>query len=202
MIIYLNSNGELTCETPKPGETVANLVDAVLAFCQTSVDCAICSNTCCSGLTVYPDNVFLRRLLTIAGEDAASFAKAEITGSVLAFGKSSGYWYMKQNCQGRCKFLSAKNRCLIYPARPLVCRLHVCYNIDHHFQQLKNLIYFSYREALRWELAHEFRLEHYLLHKDFLVANPTLNCTAYVTAIASIIDWAAKAPERSFVPTL
>ena len=187
MDIFLNDIGELSCEKPGPLITVADLADAVNRFCHANINCSTCTNTCCSGLCVYADNIFFRNLSERASRTLSDSDTLDLILSVLKLDFTMR-WTVTPNRSGTCRFLSHKNRCLIYEARPLVCRLHTCLKCSPEFQDLKNNLYYAYREALKTEIQP-------LLPKGTLslisnnVTNPVLGMSNYNTRIRDILLW-------------
>jgi len=188
MEVYINEIGELTCEAPTPQSTVSDLIDATLRFCRTHIDCSLCSHTCCSGLIVYADNIFIKnlsntKLVTIDKQD--SF---ELILRVLKLDHTAK-WTLAQNSDGKCIFLSREYRCLIYEARPLVCRMHTCIKCQQSYIEMKNSLYYAYQQALKMEMQN-------LLSSVKSPPDPYPNCTNpafgmknYDTLISDILKW-------------
>ncbi|MCX7781143.1 MAG: YkgJ family cysteine cluster protein [Negativicutes bacterium] len=188
MELFLNKNGEIACDSPDPKATVADLIEAVSAFCRQNIDCAACKHTCCAGLTVYADTVFLKSMSQIARQTMNDQDNSNFTRRVLTL-DYTGRWAVAKNLDGRCKFLSHSGRCLIYACRPLVCRLHICLKCDHNFQELKNSIYYAYQTALQAKMHH--LAPHSRLADDYspVWANPVMEVENYKTAIRDILAY-------------
>lgn len=178
MEIYLTAAGEVACTPPGPADTVAGLVAAVLGFAAGRIDCAACRDTCCAGLPVYADNVFAARLAALAlpahgGPDAA------LVRRLLVFDPATGRWRLPHTV-GRCRFLAAGGRCLIYDIRPLVCRLHLCIPSDPAFRCLKDRLYHAYQNALVAELAGAPS-----------AGNPVAGAAGYDVPIGLVLAWSS-----------
>lgn len=152
MEIFLNAAGEITCGTPGHESTVADLIMAMERFCLANIDCSLCTNTCCSGFIVYADNIFIRNVRALLSCEGTS-AAADLMFELLRRDPHSRKWYIPQKADGKCIFLAPDGKCLIYQARPLVCRLHVCRKHESGFRKLKDDIYYAYQQALKLETA-------------------------------------------------
>jgi Fe-S-cluster containining protein len=189
MIVFINSQGELTCSGLGISTSVSDMINAVLDFCEKHVDCAACRQTCCAGLTVYPDHIFLDRLLQLSRHSLSDQDLAALPTRLLRFDKDAGKWFLPQSDDGCCKFLSRTNRCTIYEARPLVCRLHICGKIESGFKQVKNNIYFAYQDALRLEMTRWLQPEPSSAANVWRTANPALSVASYNVPVAAIQSW-------------
>ncbi len=187
MEIYLTAGGEVACRPPGPAATVADLLAAMERFGRGAVDCAGCTHTCCAGLMVFADSVFVRSLCTLARPALGGPAADDLPRRVLRLDPGSRRWLLRPDAAGRCRFLAADGRCLIYGARPLVCRLHLCLPSEAGFARLKDDLYFAYRHALACEMA---GLDG---NAPAAAANPLIGATAYDTVIGVAAAWARAA---------
>lgn len=189
MVVFINNQGELACSGLDTGATVNDLIHAVLQFCERHINCTGCPQTCCAGLTVYPDHVFLHRLLELSRHSLDRQDLDDLPGRLMGYDPAAGKWFLRQHSGGRCPFLSPAGRCMIYAARPLVCRLHVCGSIEPGFRELKFTLYAAYQDALCREMAHrlppELRPSATAGHPD----NPVAGKTDYDTPVFAISAW-------------
>lgn len=184
MEIYLTAAGEVACRPPAPEDTVADLLAAMERFGRGAVDCAGCAHTCCAGLPVFADNVFVRSLCALARPAVGGQTADELPRRVLVLDHGSRRWLLRPDRAGRCRFLAADGRCLIYGVRPLVCRLHLCLPGEAGFVRLKDNLYFAYRHALAYELAGPDG------YAPAAAANPLIGATAYDAVIGGVAAWA------------
>lgn len=189
MEIYRNDQGEITCDRLDSDTSVSDLIQAVLRFCHAHVDCTTCIETCCSGLTVYPDHVFLKNLLSISHLTISDQDLADLPWRIMRFDKVTQKWFLPQNGDGSCKFLSQKGRCLLYETRPLVCRLHVCGTVEPVFKKIKDDIYFAYQSALGLEMARLQNGRRLQAVEDAEIANPVSLVDTYEVRVSDILDW-------------
>jgi Fe-S-cluster containining protein len=183
MEMYLTTAGEVACRPPGPAATVADLLAAMELFGRGAVDCTGCTHTCCAGLMVFADNVFVRSLCSLARPAVGGQAADDLPRRVLRLDPGSRRWLLRPDKAGRCRFLAADGRCLIYGVRPLVCRLHLCLPSEAGFARLKDNLYFAYRHALACELAGLER------HAPAAAANPLIGATAYDAVIGLVAAW-------------
>jgi Fe-S-cluster containining protein len=183
MEVYLTPAGEVTCGPPAAADTVADLLAAMAAFGGGAVDCAGCRQTCCAGLPVFADNVFVRSLCALAGPAVGAAAAASLPRHFLWLDAGTGRWLLRPDRAGRCRFLAADGRCLIYGVRPLVCRLHLCLPSEAGFAGLKAKLYFAYRHALACELAGPDG------RAPAAAGNPLIGATAYDAVIGAVTAW-------------
>lgn len=197
MYLYLNSRGEIDCGRLSADSTVSDMINAVLYFCQKHVNCGICTDTCCAGLLVYTDHVFLHNLLHVSKQGLDKQDLAEMPSRVMRFNAISQSWFLPPNEAGRCRFLSHSGRCLIYRIRPLVCRMHVCGRIEPGFKQIKDTIYSAYQSALRSEMTRILHGGRPLEDTDDGLANPVFRTETYDVTIRDILCWSQAMQERS-----
>lgn len=188
MEVYINKAGELTCQAPDPQATVANLIDAIVGFCQLHIDCTACSNTCCSGLIVYADHIFIKNLSNTARRSMDEHDSLELPLRILKMDHTRK-WTMLQNADGKCKFLSRKGRCMIYEARPLVCRMHTCLKCERSFKETKDSIYYAYQEALKIEMKNLLSKGIDQSTPDYNYTNPLLGMNNYNAVICDVVKW-------------
>lgn len=188
MEIYLNATGELACSSPNHNSTVADLIDAVIGFCRQHIDCSACHNTCCAGLSVYADNIFLKNLTSTALRTMDERESIDLVLRVLKLDHTMK-WTLLKNADSKCTFLSRKGKCLIYEARPLVCRLHTCINCEPSFQEMKNTLYYAYQEALKVEMQDLLPSKAISPSHRRSCANPLLGMTTYDSLIPVVISW-------------
>lgn len=194
MEIYLNQAGELTCSKPCPKSTVADLIDAVLRFCRQHIDCSGCSNTCCAGLTVYVDNVFIKNLSNTALRAMAEHESIDLISRVLKR-DSTMKWTLLKNTDRKCKFLSRIGKCLIYEARPLVCRLHTCLKCEPDFQKMKSSLYYAYQEAAKVEMQQLLSMKE-TSSTAYCCTNPLVGMNSYEAIIADVVEWSQAMQRR------
>lgn len=187
MEIYLTPAGKVACRPPAPEATVVELLAAMERFGRGAIDCTGCAHTCCAGLMVFADNVFVRSLCALARPTVGGQAADDLPRRVLRLDPGSRRWLLRPDRAGHCRFLAADGRCLIYGARPLVCRLHLCLPIEAGLARLKDSLYFAYRHALACELAGLGG------HEPAAAANPLIGATAYDAVIGLVTAWAQKA---------
>lgn len=189
MNVFINNQGELTCSGLDANNTVTDLINAVMDFCKMHINCTDCTQTCCAGLTVYPDHVFLYRLLRLSRQSLSRQDLMDLPIRVMRYDPVAGRWFLLQRNNGRCLFLSQTNRCMIYEARPLVCRLHVCGNIESGLRKMKNALYFAYQDALHQEMA--YRLPQKLRSAVSIrhTTNPVLGNLTYDTPLSVVWEW-------------
>ncbi len=187
MEVYLTAAGEVAVRPSAPEATVAGLLAAMAVFGRGAVDCAGCAHTCCAGLPVFADNVFVRSLCALARPAVGGREAGELPRRVLRLDPLSHRWLLRPDGAGRCRFLAADGRCLIYGVRPLVCRLHLCLPSEAAFARLKDDLYFAYRHALACELA---GLDG---QAPAAAANPLIGATAYDAVIGDVAAWARAA---------
>lgn len=188
MEVYLNKAGELACSVPGAKSTVADLAEAVIRFCRQNIDCSCCRNTCCAGLTVYADNVFLKNLtntelLTLDERDSMEFILRALKLD------DTRRWTLSKKADGECIFLSRTGKCVIYESRPLVCRLHTCLKCEPGFQDMKNSLYYAYQEALKEEMEDLPAVKKTSLSSRGSCANPVLGMTTYDALISEVVSW-------------
>jgi Fe-S-cluster containining protein len=191
MKIYINREGEITCTPPDAQATVAELIGAVQEFCLVHIDCSCCRDTCCTGLAVFGDNVFIKQLLRMSREAVGDQYPASLILYTLHLDQGTRKWFVPQTAASGCRFLSRTGRCLIYQTRPLVCRLHTCGKIEANYVQLKRDLYYAYQAALQVEMTN-------LLAKtgirqcrqdNSISSNPVISKDNYDSTIAEIITW-------------
>ncbi|MDR7867103.1 MAG: YkgJ family cysteine cluster protein [Sporomusaceae bacterium] len=187
MEIYLTAAGEVACRPPAPEGTVAGLLAAMERFGRGAVDCTDCAHTCCAGLPVFADNVFVRSLCALARPAVGGQEGDELARRVLRLDPLSRRWLLRPDGAGRCRLLAADGRCLIYRVRPLVCRLHLCLPSEAGFARLKDDLYFAYRHALACELAGPDGFA------PAAAANPLIGATDYDAVIGLVAAWARAA---------
>lgn len=183
MEIYLTAAGEVAVRPPVPEGTVAELSAAMEAFGRGAVDCAGCAHTCCAGLPVFADNVFVRSLCAVARPAVGEREADALPRRVLRLDPRSRRWLLRPDGAGRCRFLATDGRCLIYGVRPLVCRLHLCLPSEAAFARLKESLYFAYRHALACELA---SLDS---NAPPAAANPLIGAASYDAVIGDVARW-------------
>ena len=176
MIVYLDTNGELTCGPVSETDTVADLAVAVEEFCRLRLDCGNCLNTCCAGLIVHADSVFVNSLDRLVRQADGEYWLPRTLGR----DERTGKWFLPPKEDGCCRYLSARGRCLIYRFRPLVCRLHTCFPAAEEYGRLKEDIYFVYQEVLKERMTGKPTGVHPL---------PAMN--DYRTGLRVIREWAA-----------
>lgn len=177
MEIYLTPGGEVSCRPSGSQDTVADLLRAMEIFCSSHIDCAGCTHTCCAGLVVYADNVFARRLAALGA--ATDRDAAGLPARILCLHPGTRRWFLPANEAGRCRFLAADGRCIIYRDRPLVCRLHLCLKSEAGFARLKDELYHAYRHALACEMA----------GWTSTAANPLIGAADYDAPLGLIAAW-------------
>lgn len=200
MHVYLNSLGEIACEDLGQDVTVSDMSEAIVRFCQNHIDCTICAETCCAGLIVYPDHVFVKSLLHVSRQSLDESDEADLPLRVMRFDIGVQNWILTQNSKCRCKFLSQSGRCLVYQIRPLVCRMHVCGKIEPGFQEIKNIIYNAYKAALRLKMKRYLDRSVHITEANSVSDNPVANKDTYDVPIADIIYW-ADVTQRGAVPS-
>lgn len=190
MLVFRNGENEISCDGLTSTSSVGELADAVVAFCRSHIDCAACRETCCAGLAVYPDHVFLSRLLQLARPALSDPELAALPCRLLRFDPVAGKWLLPPKANGRCPFLSHSNRCTIYASRPLVCRLHICGDIVPAFRQLKDRIYLAYHDALRLKMLPYAGGQYTPTAAARQTLNPVLHDSGYNVSIRAICIWA------------
>lgn len=196
MEVYLNQEGELACSMPDAGASVADLIKTVEQFCRENINCSHCADTCCAGYIVYADNIFLRNLERLLCE---SNPNDDITGLLfrsLRFEQGNRKWFVPQGKDGKCQYLSRQGRCLVYEARPLVCRLHVCRQAEEGYRELKDDLYYAYHEALRIEMIGLLTGREAAIPEYWVSPNPLLGMEDYSTDINQVRDWANASRRR------
>ena len=192
MEVYVNNQGELACSEPQAHSTVLDLISAVEDFCRKHVDCQSCTNTCCAGYIVYADHIFLRRLTALAGLSASAEDADQLAMRSVRWDAQAGKWFLPPGPDGRCRFLSGQGRCLIYRARPLVCRLHVCYPAEGGYKQLKDSIYYAYHQAGRSEMSCMMFRDNPRSWDRVAEENPVFDLNDYAAVIQQVAAWAKK----------
>ncbi len=195
MRIYLTPTGKLTCEPPAPQTTVSDLITSIMSFCEQHIDCSACQNSCCSGLIVHTDVVFARNFLAKLRQNTSSPESIELLLHVMRLNDNQ-HWILTQAASGKCKFLSAQGRCLIYPLRPLVCQLHTCYPCTDKLTKLKHNLYYAYREALRIEMQ-QITGRTSQPPADWQLNNPLLGMNSYAANLTAVLNWLADAASRA-----
>ncbi|MDF2569741.1 MAG: Fe-S-cluster oxidoreductase [Sporomusa sp.] len=188
MEVYVNEAGELGYEALNPQTTVTDLINALVQFCQIHIDCTICRSTCCSGFIVYADNIFIKNLSNTALRTMDERDSQNLPLRVLKMDRTLK-WTVPQNADGKCKFLSRKGRCLIYEARPLVCRMHTCLKCQPDFKETKDNIYYAYQEALKIEMKYLLSTGMSPATAEYSCANPLVGMKNYNAVICDIVKW-------------
>lgn len=111
---------------------------------QRYASCAGCVNNCCKYNCITVDLVAAQALATGCGLDLAQFAQAYLN-------LSPNLPYPELRRQP-CPFLVA-NRCTVYSARALICRLYLCTPMSERLEQLRAAVSFAGEAALRQRLV-------------------------------------------------
>lgn len=193
---YLDPEGKLACSIPDSQDTVADLAEAVERFCQENINCSTCADTCCAGLIVYADNVFLRNLERLLYQSNPDDDVAELLRRSLRLDPGSGKWFIPQGQEGKCQYLSHHGRCLVYKFRPLVCRLHVCQQAAADYRELKDNLYYAYHEALKVEMTRLITGKAAAMSGYWAAPNPLLGMEEYSAVISEVSDWAKASRQR------
>ncbi|MEG6584239.1 YkgJ family cysteine cluster protein [Dendrosporobacter sp. 1207_IL3150] len=188
MKIIIDPLGSLDCITPYQHSTVADLINAMAEFCQDHIDCSACKNTCCSGLTIYADNIFIEKLSLAASKTIMQKDLNDLPLHILKL-DSTMRWVLLPHTSGVCKFLSSRGKCLIYNSRPLVCRIHTCLKCTPNFTTLKDSLYFAYQEALKVEMQNLLAEKNNKPSDYWVSSNPLVGLKDYDTKISTILNW-------------
>lgn len=185
MNVCLNGDGQVDCRGMDGQTTVQDLLDAVDRFlAEHPLPCDRCAESCCKKhWAVEVDNVAARRL---AGEgNVAAFVRSRLK-TKWNYALDFRQYVLRK--QGACPFVSQENRCSVYAARPLICRLYVCSPRSERYDSLRGAVAATYLQALVFEQnMREKQLSEKTLRK--YRRNPALGAIEYRLTLSEIIKY-------------
>lgn len=175
MELCLDPEGRVEYSGAGVSVPVQEFLDAVDRFLETRpLPCARCGESCCrKPWAVAMDNVAAGRL---CGDHGARprYARENCTLRENIALEIDHYVLKKPAARGYCPFVSPENRCTVYAARPLICRLYLCLPAGRRYERLSALIAGTYLQALALEAAEGRR-------------NPALGAADYALPLGAVL---------------